>query len=207
MEDGAGLDAEICVVGAGAAGITLARELAGSGRDVLLVESGGLELDTDTNALAEGENVGLTYVPLETARVRMFGGTTNHWTGWCTPLRPIDLRPRPWIPLSGWPIEYGDLLPYYARAQAYCELGPYAYDRASWGRGGDPLDDFDPTRVDFAFREKGPPTRFGQRYRADLEAAGNVRVLLFANAVDLGTDPGARTVTHLDVRATTGRTA
>jgi choline dehydrogenase-like flavoprotein len=45
LEDGARLEADICIVGAGAAGLTLALELEAPGRRVLLVESGGFEPD------------------------------------------------------------------------------------------------------------------------------------------------------------------
>ena len=58
----------------------------------------------------------MPYEPLESTRTRYFGGTTNMWTGWCKPLDPIDLRPRPWLGLSGWLITPGELEPLSARA-------------------------------------------------------------------------------------------
>jgi flavin-dependent dehydrogenase len=47
LPPGRRLDADLCIVGAGAAGLALAQALEGSGRDVLLLESGGLERDAE----------------------------------------------------------------------------------------------------------------------------------------------------------------
>ncbi len=65
VPDGARIECDIAIVGAGAAGLTIARQFIGSGRNVCLVESGGFELDLDTQALYDGDNIGLTYFPLE----------------------------------------------------------------------------------------------------------------------------------------------
>lgn len=97
------LQADVCIVGAGAAGITLARELAGASRRVLLLESGGFTADLNTQALYQGRNTGLTYFPLTVCRLRHFGGSTNHWEGECRPSDAIDFEAREGIPMSGWP--------------------------------------------------------------------------------------------------------
>ena len=94
VADSTVLTTDVCIVGAGAAGITLARELGDGKRDVLLVESGGLEFEAATQALYSGRNIGRDYFPLDAARLRFFGGTTNHWTGWCKPLNPSDFEKR-----------------------------------------------------------------------------------------------------------------
>jgi len=74
---------------------SIARELIGSGRKVLLLESGDLEPEGDTLALNEGVSVGIPHPPMETTALRFFGGTTNHWDGHCRPLDPIDFEARP----------------------------------------------------------------------------------------------------------------
>src|SRR5687767_4428536 len=113
---GTDLRTDVCIIGCGAAGITLGRALIGSGSEVVLLESGGMELDTDTQALYEGESVGLPYFPLEGARLRYFGGSTNHWGGLCARFREFDFERRDWIPSSGWPINLSDVEPYYPAA-------------------------------------------------------------------------------------------
>lgn len=126
------IETEVCIVGAGAAGITLAREFIGQRFRVCLLESGGLRFDENIQSLYKGEIVGLPYTPLEAARVRYFGGTTNHWSGWCWPLDEIDFESRDWVPYSGWPFDKSHLNQFYQRAQPICQLGPYAYDASFW---------------------------------------------------------------------------
>ncbi|MGH8523562.1 MAG: hypothetical protein ACREXY_04905, partial [Gammaproteobacteria bacterium] len=59
------LETDVCIIGAGAAGITLAREFSGQPFRVSLLESGGLSSDADTQMLAVGVNIGLPYYPIE----------------------------------------------------------------------------------------------------------------------------------------------
>lgn len=92
LDPGQQLEAGLVIVGAGAAGITLALEFAGTARSVLLVESGGLDADADTQGLDQGDVVGMAYEPLESARARYFGGSTNMWTGWCRPLKQFSIQ-------------------------------------------------------------------------------------------------------------------
>src|SRR5436190_18360626 len=96
------LEGDICIIGAGAAGISMALEFIGSGRKIILLESGGLEYDPATQALNNGYNVGQNYFPLASSRLRFFGGTTGHWAGFCSTLDPIDFEERKWVPYSGW---------------------------------------------------------------------------------------------------------
>lgn len=74
----AALAADLCIVGAGPAGLTIARELARSKLNIVVLESGGFEFDADVQALYEGESVGLKY-DLTGTRLRYFGGSSNHW--------------------------------------------------------------------------------------------------------------------------------
>lgn len=108
---------EICVVGAGAAGIVAAGRLLELGHEVLLLESGGADYDPRTAALNQGESIGRDYYPLEDARLRFFGGTTAIWGGRCAELDPIDLEIRSWVDGSGWPLEYEVLRRYYDQAR------------------------------------------------------------------------------------------
>jgi choline dehydrogenase-like flavoprotein len=201
LADDARIDADLCIIGAGAAGITIARALAGTSIGVCLLESGGLQPDAETQALYGGENVGLPYYDLTALRLRFFGGTTNHWSGTCRPLDEVDFEERPWVPFSGWPFDKAHLDPFYARAQAVCELGPYDYRPESWEAPGNARLPLDAERVETAMFQSSPPTRFGLVYRDVLESAPNVDTYLYANAVDLVTDESARGLSR--VRAVT----
>jgi choline dehydrogenase-like flavoprotein len=69
-----------------------------------MLESGGFEYEAEIQDLNKGESTGQQYYPLQSARLRYFGGTTGHWAGMCSPFDPIDFETRDYVPHSGWPI-------------------------------------------------------------------------------------------------------
>jgi choline dehydrogenase-like flavoprotein len=204
LPEGSRVEADLCIIGAGAAGITIAREFNGRGIQVCLLESGGIEFDDETQALYEGKNVGLPYYDLDTCRLRYFGGTTNHWSGWCRPLSPIDFEARPHVPYSGWPIARSDLDPYYERANEILEIGPYL-------SGERYLEEYQIRPPEFS-RELlqgdcwrfSPPTRFNESYRHELDKSDDVKVLIYANATNIQANSTASAVDHVEVRSLTG---
>jgi choline dehydrogenase-like flavoprotein len=183
------LEADIAIVGAGPAGITLAHELMGSGLSVLLLEAGGKTVETRRLDGFAGEVVDAArHPPLGLYRVRGLGGTSTLWGGRCVPFDPIDLEVRPHIRWSGWPITYDELKSWYRRALAYCEAGPFRFQagEALGGRaaamvpgleGGDIASD--------AIERFSPPTDFGRRYRRALERSHDITVVLGANCTGL----------------------
>ena len=203
--DGAVFEADVCLVGAGAAGIALARRLARSALRVVLLEAGGLEPDDATQALYRGENVGLPRHALDASRLRYFGGSTNHWTGLVAPLQPRDFRARPWIPRSGWPIGPEDLAPYYAEAAALCGLEPAVLGRDLAGTLGRTLPPISEEKLPPFLLHYAPCLRFGEAYGPELSGAVNVDVVLHANAVRVQVDAEARRVDHVAFRTLDGR--
>lgn len=201
---------DICIVGAGAAGITLAREFIDQPYEVCILESGGFDFDEQTQSLYQGENTGLPYYPLKEARARYFGGTTNLWAGWCRPMDEIDFQDRPWMPYSGWPITKGELDPYYERAQQVCGLGSFAYDFKNWKNALENLQhcrpDFD-EEIETHIWQIVPPQylRFGEAYQTQLEQAHNIKTYLHANVVEIATNDTTREVTHLRVACLNGK--
>ena len=127
---------------AGAAGITIANEFAGSGTRVALLEAGGLVPTEESMDVYRADNVGWPGSNPAGVRARYPGGTSNLWTGHCRPLEHLDMAERPGIPHGAWPITLQELDPYYARAHAVCQLGPYDFDVDSWSQrsGLAPLD-------------------------------------------------------------------
>ena len=118
------IEGDICIVGAGAAGISMALEWNNTPYKVILLEGGGFEYDPKIQDLYAGKTTGQPYYPLMSARLHYFGGTTGHWAGFCSTFDPIDFQKRDWVKHSGWPIGRADLDPYYERAQKNLELGP-----------------------------------------------------------------------------------
>ncbi|MCG6941929.1 MAG: GMC family oxidoreductase [Thiohalocapsa sp.] len=206
LDDGSRIDADVAIIGSGPAGITIARALAGPDLKVCIVESGGLTPEAETQALYQGENAGIPY-PLAATRLRQFGGTSGHWGGFCRPLDPIDFEARDWVPLSGWPFSRKALDPYWEAASVVVETAPARYeDPAYWvEKTGEPLVQWRGGRFMTRFFQFSPPTRFGQRYRAELEQSPDITVLLHANVTNIAALPSGAAVGHLDVKTLTGR--
>jgi choline dehydrogenase-like flavoprotein len=196
----------LCIIGGGAAGLTLAREFIGRNLSVCLLESGGLELGAEQE-LDSGETTGLEYYPLVSTRLRFLGGATNHWGGKSRPLGPEDLAERAWVPNSGWPVHYGEFSRYLARAHDVCGVpqGSYRWDqlRAAAGLGPLPLDSARYEGV--VFRYSRPARRFGQAYREDVRTAPNMSCILHATALRLVTDDSGARVTHVEVGSLAGK--
>ena len=205
LEDGAQIECDLGIVGGGAAGITLARALAGGKVRLCLLESGGLEFEEPVQDLDKGANVGLPYFDLDVCRLRFFGGSTNHWAGRCRPLDELDFEARAWVPHSGWPLTRAELDPYYGQAQKICQLGAFDYTPGPWLDPGQAVLPFDPAKVLSRVWQYSPPTRFGEVYRSELGAAGNVDVLLHATVVDIEANEAGSEVLGLAVRTLEGK--
>lgn len=199
------LSADLAIVGAGPAGITLARSMIGRNTRVCLIEAGGRVSDGPTQALYDGECVGLGY-SLTASRLRYFGGSSNHWAGFCRSLDPIDLEPRDWVPDSGWPFAFDELQRYYEAASAIVEIAPARFtERDYWqGRTGEAVPEMPSGRMGLTFVQFSPPTRFGKRYGGELEGASNIDVLLHANVTNIRATADARAVQRLDIATLNG---
>ena len=203
IEHGANIEADLCIIGAGAAGLSLACQFAGTSVRVCLVESGGLNLDWQTQALYQGRNIGLRYFDLDVCQLRYLGGNTNGWGGWCRPLDPIDFRERTWVADSGWPFSSSELEPYYRSAHSLCEIPAADYDPETTARGlGNRrarILPFDRSKVETTIYRFSPPTRFGQVYREEIARSQNIRCLLHSNVLNINVEETAKRVIDVSV--------
>ena len=198
---GSVIETEVCIVGAGAAGITLAREFTRSRFRVILLESGGSELEQATQDLYVGSNIERPYDLFADSRLRYFGGTTNHWGRvWCNMPDSLDFETREGIPYSGWPFSLSYLEPWYRRAHPVLKLGPYGYALSDWGIA--PSDIPEPFRgphFDCRVLQQGPATRFGPEYGPELRQSRNLSVYLHANALCFDASENGSVVRQVNV--------
>ncbi|MBW2421259.1 MAG: GMC family oxidoreductase [Deltaproteobacteria bacterium] len=205
MPANAVVETDLCIIGAGAAGISIAREFAGGALRVALVESGGFTADPGTNALNRARSEGIAYPMLPGCRMRLFGGSTTHWAGRCRPYEESDFARRPWIPGSGWPFDRAHLDPYYARAGRLCELPDLDWRVAALEkRVGAPALALDSPDVESSVFYMSPPTRFGTTYRPPLQHARNIRIYLHSNLLEFETDETAARVRSARLRGLGG---
>ena len=159
---------DVCLIGSGPAGMTLATELGERGLSVLLLEAGGLQHDEASQAMFEAEVVGPLKFDLSVNRLRFLGGASNHWGGFCQPLEPVDFESKvPGIDTE-WPIRRAHLDPYLPRAEAILELAPVAPD-TPYG-----------PNLRLTSMRYSPPVNFSIKYRPVLEKSTKITTVLQA---------------------------
>jgi len=190
LDNTSSVTGDICIIGAGAAGISMALEWIDSPYKVILLEGGGFEVESRMQDLYRGKNIGQRYYPLHSSRLHYFGGTTGHWAGYCSLLDPIDFKKREWVENSGWPLSLADFTPYYNRAWEVVQLESNHFDLEYWLKT-------DPELVTLPIDDKtiwnkilqfSPPTRFGNHYRDPIKDAKNIHLYTYANVIDFVAD-------------------
>ncbi|MEY3299950.1 MAG: hypothetical protein RLZZ597_3210 [Cyanobacteriota bacterium] len=205
------VEADVCIVGAGAAGLALARELGANRRcQVVILESGGLQPDPATQALYDVETVGhpLRMEQGYVSRNRYFGGSTNTWGGRCIPLNTIDFEARDWVADSGWPLDRSALEGFYRQAAKALKLPAYRYfspDAWQAKRLGAQFQSLDREGLAPEVALMGTsPIKMGRVYHRSLAADPNLRVYLQANVTELEPNPDGTTVERLHVATLAG---
>ena len=187
------IETDLCIIGAGVAGITIACEFDSKPFRVALLESGGLNYDSLTQSLYKGEVIGKDYYALDASRLRFFGGTSNHWGGNCREFGETDFLERKWVPNSGWPISKEELLEYYKRALKYCKLDARGFLAESWEEKNlkklELSESVNTFITQFAPKTIGSQNfealNFGKAYLDQLKISNNISLFLFANVVDI----------------------
>lgn len=208
LNPGAVIETDLCIIGAGIAGIAIARRFLGTGTNVVLLESGGLDHEADIQELADGENLGFDYYPLIDSRLRLFGGTTAIWGGRVAMLDEIDFQQRDWVPHSGWPLSRQTLDPWYEHARAALDLSAHDLDERLFARLGLSPPPFDPRSIRVAFWQFDTVIgRYTAERCADLWRAPNIHVLTHASATGLKSSANGRGIEQVEIAEPDGRRA
>ena len=220
LEDGAVLRSDVVIVGAGLAGIELARYLAGGGLRVVLLEGGRLEFDP---AIQDLYRVSFAGKPLRTpethpntppylpqmyrghVRIRQFGGTGRVWTGKWRIFDHWDFEPRPGIAHSGWPISLEDLLPFYEEIAGDYGFGDF--DAEARGRMFQDASKLLAPHgvIPHLFYWEKSTTRSGIRFFRELKQAAGIDTVLGANATEIVLDNSRRRVRAVRFMSLGGR--
>lgn len=208
LPDNAQLDCDICIIGAGPAGLVLADGLAKTGLQICLTEAGGLTLESEHPVRRVFDQLG--HPITDHPRTRYFGGMSNIWGGVrglhvrLLPLDPIDFEVRPWVSESGWPMSYQDLKPFYDQA---CNLmdeipsGGFDVQR----HGDQLLDAFHDDVMQSTMINLANPISFGRRYQETLSQARNIRVLLNSYATEIEESGSESRISLIRAVASNGR--
>ncbi len=207
------LVSDVCIVGAGPAGITLAKEFIAQNFHVCLLEGGDVNFDEETAALGDGEYIGDPFSPLRDMRHRQFGGMSNSWNvtlheerigARYVDLDAIDFEKRDWIPYSGWPITKENLIPFYERAHKYCQLGAYDYSTQPWENENTPRLVTKGGGINSSMFKFGPSNIYTAEYRDQIENAPNITTYTNANVIEIESDETVRTIKRVHAACLTG---
>jgi choline dehydrogenase-like flavoprotein len=194
---------DLCIVGAGAAGISIANALDKSGKRVCLLEGGGEQFSQESQSIYKGQTGDLAY-RVKNSRLRFFGGTTNHWSGWCSPYDASDFEPS-WFEMSGWPIPESELFPYYGQTSEILELIDSNFSDEFWQEKLGKFVAFKNEEIVNRLTLFSKPVRFGTKYKATLQASSNVDVFVNANVFDLALSDDAQTVKSVFAKNASGK--
>jgi choline dehydrogenase-like flavoprotein len=205
------IQADICIIGGGAAGVTLAVTLLAKTKlKVVLLEAGSHQLEGATQQLYNARQTGLPYYNMAACRLRYFGGTTNHWGGYCRENDEIDYEGRPDLGVPAWPIDYKDVVPYVNQAMALMRLSVEEFDpavkAARYGVRRDQLIDSMSDDLQTKVFQIVQKRRIHDLYGEAL-AQSALDIYLNANVTHLQMDPGGSRVTEVKVRTLSGRSS
>ena len=200
--DTSDLQADVCVIGAGATGLALAHDLADSDRRVAVVESG-----SGADHLNSGESVGTHSLELEASRARGFGGTTQLWAGQCVPFERDDFGGRDWVPHADWPFPRSELDPHYRRAEALLGVPATDYGESAWQPFGLRPAPVDPEVLQHRCTAMPREVHMGRLTGERLEDSGTVTVLLGATVSEIVLDESGERVSGVELRSLSGRSA
>ena len=214
LQDNLPIETDLCIVGTGPAGISIASEFADQNIRVLLLESGGFDEHPDTQSLYDIESAPPRRIDQKEIRCRILGGSSHIWTGRCAPFDALDLEKRSWISNSGWPFSLDDLSIYLERAGNYLGLGPNCYDEKLWSlfKVPRPLPCINETLLEPKFwqfsrspRSQKLPMDFG-RDILDTQY-DNTQILLHANVTHINTSNDGTVFDSVDVASLEGKKA
>ncbi len=190
--DGQVLHADLCIIGAGPAGISIAQQFLDANFSVILVESGNFEADDTIQSLNRGEISGIK-TSLDYSRLRQFGGATNHWEGMCAPLQPLDFQKRDWVKFSGWPFGIQEMLPYYKQASAFLNTsGNASHDFNA------PQDSIrNDGTLSFHFWRFPENLLVGEKYKASFKNSSAIKVILNSTITRIKADKQVKTISGL----------
>lgn len=207
LDDESLIEGDICIVGAGPAGLSMALEWINGPYKIILLEGGGFEYDERVQNLYDGNITGHPYYPMKSSRLHYFGGASGHWGGMCSTFDEIDFKKRNWVDHSGWPIRLSDMATYYKRAHPLLDLGPYEYDLAYWQNK---YPSFIPLPLDeniiwSKMWQFSQPTRFGEKYKSSIVDAPNIQLYTYANVTTIRANDSVSSITGLVVKNYSGK--
>jgi len=201
------ISCDLCIVGSGAAGLAVASQMMRTRISTVIVESGGLEHEPPTQALYDVDISGLPHPGATSGRFRICGGSTTKWGGQALPFMPIDFERRDWVPHSGWPISFDQLIPFYARACQFLLIDSRNFDTDLFTLLRTRPPAFDGHRIWYHFSKWSPHPSVREVYLPDLCASKGCTLVLHANVTDIALNKALNHIETIEIQSLSGRKA
>lgn len=198
---------DLCIVGTGAAGLAIATEMLASHFKIVLLESGGMELEPPTQALYDAEISGLRHTGTTEGRFRTCGGSTTRWGGQALPLMPSDFERRDWVSHSGWPIAFDELISYYSRACRFLLTDQMNFDSDLFLHLRTCPPTMNSQRVWYHFSKWSPKPNVREIYLPQIAGSDRCTLVLHANVTDIDLEQNLDRVKTIKVRSLAGMAA
>jgi len=207
MNEPGQISCDLCIVGSGAAGLAVASQMMRTRISTVIVESGGLEHEPPTQALYDVDISGLPHPGATSGRFRICGGSTTKWGGQALPFMPIDFERRDWVPHSGWPISFDQLIPFYARACQFLLIDSRNFDTDLFTLLRTRPPAFDGHRIWYHFSKWSPHPSVREVYLPDLCASKGCTLVLHANVTDIALNKALNHIETIEIQSLSGRKA
>jgi len=206
------LTADVCIVGSGPAGMSVAKKLLGTKNKVLFLESGGEEPSVEYNKLNKGKNSGSRFLSLDASRMRCFGGASRIWAGVCSPFDEEDFNSKSFVALSGWPIARKVLHDYYHEAAEMLGISYEAFDNSDSftnSLNGLSFPEFnrkDSLLTNTIYQHSDSTNRnFGKKYKKLFSDSKNIDVLFHATVTKLNVAKNGKKIQSVQVEDLSGK--
>jgi choline dehydrogenase-like flavoprotein len=170
----------VCIIGAGIAGLLLARNLAARGIDVNLLEGGGQTLEKRSQDLYSAKMGGIRHDGTTRGRFRVFGGSSTRWGGQLLPYTPDVFSPPSTVPSVKWPITHYDLEPYYSEVHKVMHVGSGFPETEFFNMLG--KDERDYPEIKIRFSKWAPFSKRNLANTVGRECLQNPRIVCFLHA-------------------------
>lgn len=196
-KDGRSFD--VCIAGAGPAGLAVALECEARGLSIIVIEAGGLQ-PRSTGLMSEATDIldKLRHGQMDVVTRQALGGTSWAWGGECIPFDRIDFEQRTYVPHSGWPIAYKDISGWHDAAARFLACG-----RPDFVRGLPGWENLPSCNVDHLGRFS-TSCNLANRYRSRLEQSANILLCVGKTVTGIQLDMSGQAVSCLKVRNSLG---
>jgi hypothetical protein len=197
------LHCDFCVIGGGAVGLAIAADLSRAGRNVVILEAGGVSLEQDSQSIFQGDSIGRPFNNIQVGRYRVLGGTTTFWAGQLVEFDPVIWEHRPWVAPSSWPINHEVMARYYHEAYRLLGLSDLPADAEIW-RSVETEAPRLSEGLNIALTRWLPIRNFAKLFKQDIRDSTRLTVVVHANVTSISTDAHSECVHTIASRSLSG---